>query len=298
MLATVASCGACTIVYPTFQVGTDFLVAVEDHGRPVKGLRVRIGGETSAETDENGFATFRKIKPGPYFLTADHDAGMLNGVNVEVKPGSPSNVIVRLQWPGSAPIPVRSMKGTIRSHSRSSLELLEAKSGRLLKSMETGNNGEFNFEGVRPGLYFLRLIPSGLIAVTIDQAAPSDHLDLDLGWTSCGLWYTDQSKCPHPDLQIGQLSGQVVDPTGAAIPHATILLLDPSQTQAARLQSDATGKFTSPHSLSGTYDFEVTAPGFTPFRAVAHADPTAGRARPPSLTLRLGILGSCSAAER
>ena len=43
MIAITARCGACSVVYPSVQVGPNFRVKVEDHGRPVKGLRVEIG---------------------------------------------------------------------------------------------------------------------------------------------------------------------------------------------------------------------------------------------------------------
>src|SRR5205814_1388096 len=148
----------------------------------------------------------------------------------------------------------RSLKGTMhgwdyvpgQSQPRLSLDLLEGSSGRLLKSVQTADTGEFSFEGAAPGLYFLSLRPSGLraqsgepitglIAVAVDHGAPTDHLDIDLGWTSCGLWYADRNKCPQPDLNIAQLSGQVLDVTGAAISGATILLFDHTQTLVERL---------------------------------------------------------------
>src|SRR5260370_37694789 len=118
-----------------------------------------------------------------------------------------------------------------------SLALLEGISGLHLKSIQTTQSGEFSFVNVAPGLYFLRLNPSGLkgwsgepitglIAVAVDSSAPADHLDLELGWTSCGLTYTDRNKCSPSDLQVEQLCGQVHDTSGAVIPGADILLFD------------------------------------------------------------------------
>ena len=319
MIATIARCGACSLVYPSIQVGNNFQVEVKDHGRPVKGLRVEIRGQSRAfaDTDKDGLAIFRNVRPGSYHLSADHDAGIPDGADVEVKLGGPADVTVQLKWPSVEPVLVRSLKGTLRgpdylagqSQARLSLALLEGNSGRLLKSAESDNSGEFSFEGVASGLYFLGRKPSGLrawpgepltglIAVAVDQGAQMDNLDIDLGWTSCGLWYVDQNKCPRPDLQIRQLSGQVVDVTGAAIPGATILLFDRAKGLVDRLQSDSTGKFTSPHSLSGTYEFMVRAPGFTPFRATAHADLTGDPPRRSSLTVQLGLGGGCGSGER
>jgi hypothetical protein len=139
---------------------------------------------------------------------------------------------------------------------------------------------------------------TGAIAVAVDQGAPTDHLDIDLGWTSCGLWYRDQNKCPHPDLQVGQLSGQVVDATGGAMPGATILLSDRAQSLVDRLKVDSAGKFTSPRSLAGAYELVVSAPGFNTFRATVHGDLTGDPTRRSALTVQLGIGGSCSGVER
>lgn len=311
-IATIARCWACTLVYPSVDVGPNFQVEVQDEGRPVKDLRVEIrgyqGGHNQAvsDTDKNGLALFRGIRPGLYHLSADHDAGIPDGAEVEVKLGGPTNVTVHLRWPSIAPVGVRSLKGTMhgadyfpgQSQPIISLDLLEGRSGRLLKSAQTSDRGEFNFEGVAPGLYFLSLKPSGdLIAVVVDPGAPTDHLDLDLGWTSCGLWYVDRNKCPQPDLKIWGLSGQILDVTGAAIPGATILLFDHAQTLVERLQSDSSGKFASAHFLAGDYELVVSSAGFTPFRRTVHTESTGDSARRSSLTVQLGVGGSCSAGD-
>jgi len=92
------------------------------------------------------------------------------------------------------------------AQARLSLDLLEGISGKLVKSTQTSDAGEFRFEGVAPGIYLLNLKPSGLrawsgeeitgaMAVTVDQSAPEDHLDVDFGWTSCGFSYGDRSRC-------------------------------------------------------------------------------------------------------
>jgi len=310
------------VVYPSVQVGPNFRVRVEDHGRPVKGLRVEIGSYKGSgiravtETDKNGFALFRGVQPGSYHLSADHDAGIPDGANLEVKLDGPTDVTVPLRWPSTALVLVRSLKGTIRgpdylpgqSQPRLSLDLLEGSSGRRLKSLQTSDSGEFNFESVPPGLYFLSLKPSGLggwsgeqitglAAVAVDHGAPTDHLDIDLGWTSCGLWYADRSMCSQSDLQIKQLSGQVLDASGAAIPDAKILLFDRAEALVERLQSDRAGKFTSPHSLAGTYQLVVSRAGFTPLRRTLHAEPTGNPTRISALTVQLGVSGGCSAAD-
>jgi hypothetical protein len=304
-MAIAARCGACTLVYPAVRVGPNFRVRVEDNGHPVKGLRVEIdsvgrGNRATVVTDQNGFALFRGFRPGSYHLSPDHDAGVADGAGLEVRPDGPTDVIVPLRWKNIPPLSVRSLRGTIRgpdyvigrSQPRLSLDLLEGSSGRKLKSFQTTDSGEFNLERTEPGLYFLSLKPSGLtdsfgeqlsgpIAVTVDRGAATDHLDLDLGSSSCGLWYADRSQCAQSDLRIEKLSGQVVDPAG---------------TLVEQLQSDRAGRFNPPHSLAGTYELVVSSPGFAPLRRTATVEPTADSTGLSLLTVRLGI-GSCSTVD-
>ncbi len=322
-LAAVARCGACSIFYPGFQVGPSFRVRVEDHGRPVEGLRVEIGSNLGSsgnrvvrDTDKDGFAVFRGMGPGSYHLSADHDAGIPDGADIEVKPEGPTNVTVFLKWPSIAPVSVRSLKGAIRGpdylpgrpQPRLSLDILEGNSGRRQKTLQTSDTGEFDFEGAASGMYFLDLKPSGLlgwsgeqitglIAVVVDPNAGTDHLDLDLGWSSCGLSYTDTSNCRQSDLQIEHLSGQVLDPAGAVIPHAKITLHDAGGTLVEQLQSDSEGRFASPRPLEGLYELAVTSAGFTPYRRTVRAEPHSERTRPSTLTVQLGLLGGCSVAS-
>ena len=322
MIGITARCGACSVIYPIVQVGPNFRVKVEDHGLPVRGLRVEIGSypgsgnKAVTDTDKNGFALFRGVRPGSYHLSADHDAGIPDGAELEVKLDGPTDVTVPLKWPSVAPVLVRSLKGKIRgpdylprqSQPRLLLVLLEGRSGRSLKSLQTTDNGEFNFESAAPGLYFLSLKPSGLrgrsgeeitglVAVAVDHDAPTDHLDVDFGWTSCGLWYADRSKCPQSDVQIEQLSGQVLDASGAPIVDAKILLFDPAEKLVERLRSDKAGRFASPYSLAGTYQLVVSSAGFTPLSRTLRAEPTGNPTRLSALTVQLGLSGSCSAAN-
>jgi Carboxypeptidase regulatory-like domain len=288
MVAITAHCVACTIAYTNVPVvGPDFRVRVEDRGRPVEGLRLKITGG-QAVTDKNGIASFRGVPSGSNLVSADLDTGIA-GVALDVKPDGPTDLVVPMKWPNVAPAVVRSLQGTIRgpdylhrmSQPQLSLDLLDAISGKLLKSLQTTDSGEFNFESDAPGLYFLRLNPSGLrggsgeeitglIAVAVDHFPPTDHLDLDFGWTSCGLWYSDASRCPQDDLQIGELSGHVVDSSGAAIGDASVVLIDPAGEFVERLKSDRTGAFASAHLAAGTYQLVVSRAGFTPLRRIVH----------------------------
>ena len=296
------------MVYHEVHVGPNFRVKVEDRSLPVKGLRVDIGGGIRAVTDKNGFAVFRRVRPGSYYLHVPLDDGISNSPILDVKQDGPAEVTVPIRWPSVAPILVRSLKGTIRRLDNPpgqpptirALDLFEGVSGRFVKSEKTTETGEFSFEPVSPGLYFLSLKPSGhdgQIAIVVDAGAALDHLDLDLGWTSCGLYYTDRNKCRQGDLQLDQFSGRVVDLSGAVIPGAKVLLLDPAGTQVEELHSDGEGKFAAPRPLEGPYELVVSGMGFSTYRRTVHAKPTGDSTRSSSLTIQLGILGNCGASR-
>lgn len=298
--------------YSSVQSGPTFRVSVKGGGRPIKGIKVQIssnedaGNKLVASTDESGFALFRNVRAGSYHLRAsDHDAGIPDGTNLVVTLDGPAAVTIPLRWPSIPPIRVRSLKGTIHAPNhlpggtqpRLALDLLEGVSGRTLKSLETTENGEFSFEGAAPGLYFLNLRRSDLIAVAVDNAAPSDHLELDVGWSSCGLWYVDRRMCPQSDLRIEKLSGQVTDASGAAISDARILLFDSAGALVDELRSDGAGKFSSQRPLDGGYEFVVTRAGFTPSRTTVYLERRVNSEVPSSLVVKLGVGGSCSIAN-
>jgi hypothetical protein len=129
---------------------------------------------------------------------------------IQVKPDGPVDFTLTFEWPGVGPFVARSLRGTLHGPAsaqpqpRLSLDL-ENRAGQKLKSLETSASGEFTFENVKPGVYFILLNPSGMrgwsgeemtgrIAVAVDRDASTDRLDIHLAWTSCGLDYSDQSK--------------------------------------------------------------------------------------------------------
>lgn len=301
-----ACCGACTVVYPTIQVGTEFRVKVANQGRPVQGLRLMASGKRVI-TDKDGVAVFRDMPAGSYFVNVDHPAGGGVYVYVEVRPGGPSGITVPVEWPEIAPVHTRSLKGTLhlpnsipgQAEPRISIELLRGVSGRSLQIVQTNDSGEFNFGEVASGLYFLRLSVSGIIGVAIQPDAASDHIDLDLGWTSGGLMYTDRNKCSSTDLQIEQLCGRVVDPSGGAIEDSEIVLLDLAATPNVieRMRTDRAGRFAAAEPLSGSYRLVINSPGFAPlYRAVRVTGSSNAVCRRP-LNATLSLLGRCSVAS-
>jgi hypothetical protein len=60
----------------------------------------------------------------------------------------------------------------------------------------------------------------------------------------------------------GQIQGTVTDATGAAVPNATITVVDESKGTSVSMSTSASGEFTVPHLIPDTYDVKVGAPGF------------------------------------
>jgi hypothetical protein len=65
--------------------------------------------------------------------------------------------------------------------------------------------------------------------------------------------------------QNATLSGQVVDGSGAAVPGALVILVNPATSTATEGASNAQGFFSFPSTRPGTYELTVTLAGFAPF---------------------------------
>lgn len=309
---------ACTNVSQAgdfVKAGRSFRVRVSDGGRPVVGLRLYAAG-LQATTDTDGIATFSNMPSGLYSVVVDHDDSILTHASVNISATGPAGVIIALTWPAIPPIAVRSLKGTLRFPPDiqagpgpiASLSLLEGISGRRLKTGEITPNGHFDFGDVESGLYFLQLNKpraradgAGMIGVTVDPTAASQWLDIELGWTSCGMWYTDRNRCPQSDLWIDQLCGAITDETGAPIPNADIVVSYAGErpSQVDHLLSDRDGKFTWLQSQAGTYALTIGSPGFTSLRTVIHIGASSDTGCRERLRVQLGIGGgsACSTAD-
>ena len=60
----------------------------------------------------------------------------------------------------------------------------------------------------------------------------------------------------------GSIVGTVEDPSGAAIPKASITVTNKSTGASRDVSSDESGRFTVPSLLPGQYDLKISAPGF------------------------------------
>lgn len=300
LIAISPTARACTIVYGEYKVGPDFRVKVEKRGQPAQGAVVKIQG-ASATTDKNGFAFFHQVPPGSNFISVDVLTGIPDGAYLKVSSDGPAAITIPLQLPDIEPISVLSLKGSIRAsdfyYSNSqrpySLELIDGHSKRKLATSQTNSRGEFAFRETKPGLYAIAVDRSGQIVVEVTPGARVQELDIDIGMTSCGLYYLDRSQCPHAEMRMERLSGQVIDSSGASVPNAKIELLDSERRSIEDIRSDGQGMFSSLRNLVGSYELLIRSPGFSPYRGIVHLDAENGADSKTSITITLGIGGSC-----
>jgi hypothetical protein len=285
---------ACTIV--SAQVGPDFKVKVEDRSHPVEGLRIEIKG-FQAVTDARGIAAFAGVPPGDYTVTtgAGREA---DAVYVTVRAAGSPNITVPMRWPAWKLVAVRSLRGSLHlPDGPTPLDLLDARSGRKLKSTQMNERGEFDFGITTPGMYLIEVDATrstGEIAVSVEPDARASQLDLDLGWTSCGMLYSDRSDCQRGDVSLDRFAGIVTDVTGANIPNAKIVLRDESAAIVEVLNSTNDGKFTSASSLAGAYTLEASFAGFRPYHGRVHIDPKLEANPQRGINIRLDLFGSCT----
>ena len=122
----------------------------------------RGGDSLVAVSDKNGLVFFRGVQPGPHSLKVAHAAGGWADAALNVKINGPRGVIVPIQWPSVAPVHVRALNGVIRGpgylpgrpQPGLALDLVQGISGQVQQTLQTGGNGEFNFESAAPGLVF------------------------------------------------------------------------------------------------------------------------------------------------
>jgi hypothetical protein len=65
----------------------------------------------------------------------------------------------------------------------------------------------------------------------------------------------------------GQILGTVTDPTGAAIPNATIVVTDVSKGTTVTFTSNGAGEFTVGHLIPDHYNVKISAAGFKGYEA-------------------------------
>ncbi len=173
--------------------------------------------------------------------------------------------LVKLKWPNPKPLEVKSARGRVaipESGPKRTLEkpislaLVDAISNTVIAVTETENRGYFFFPTPNRGLYFIRLNHTriktwsgeemtGDIPIEIAPDAISEGVDLDLGWSSCGLYYSDMKQCQQPEVTVSNMCGEVFDPVGAIIAKADVYLFrdEHDEVPVAEATSDARGRF-------------------------------------------------------
>lgn len=259
MLASVAV--ACTIVDMPIVVGPDFQVRVNSWRQSSRGLHVELrysGKRKVAETGSDGLARFQTLAPGFYEVVVQPDAAMRTRALVEVRAKGTS--IVRLNWPETEPVRTRTLAGVLRGSRVDRFHVELAAGKEAMETVQANERGEFRFgANVPAGLYFLR-VADGVIPVAVDPQAKSERIEVAMLWTSCGLWYTDQSQCSNKEFTVGRITGgQVVDPARSSVGHAKIMI-----SGRAPVETDDAGKFGKLELPEGVYDLEVN--GFMSLR--------------------------------
>lgn len=317
-LLTLTEGAACSIDYRSMRAGPSFAVRVNDRGRPVRGVPITLRGRdytNTVLTGEDGGAPFRGVPPGTYQAGAAFDGGIADAVVVEVTAAGPADLAIPLRWPNRAPLPVRTPRGILRWFTAEpgqesgtlEVQLLEARTGRVLTSTRSTGGGAFRLDTPTPGLYFLRVRAvelgtgeagglAGSVPVEVDPRAADVEMDLEFGSTSCGVHYAANHTCPRQEIHPGSLGGQVLDSGGAPIARATVWLLQGDRAVAEHLASDGAGRFVSGKTLDGRYELVVSAPGFTTLRQPVQFARPQDAARPSTLRIELGVLGACSQA--
>jgi hypothetical protein len=80
-------------------------------------------------------------------------------------------------------------------------------------------------------------------------------------------WWVYVGLASAPFAQVGgRISGRVTDPTGAAIPNASVIAISPATGVKQSTTANDQGIYSLPALPVGGYDIEVSAPGFAPYR--------------------------------
>jgi len=312
---------ACAIVFSPADAPPSFTVVLRDRGQPLPNMKVFLEPATSDGfplvvsekdpllaqiTDANGYAHFDKIPEGYFYVRSELPNGSSKDIHVVPSLGDPKYAIW-LDCPAIKVVTAARLSGNIRSICdkgdcplSTNLSLVDAITARQLGSASI--QGNFDFGHVPDGLYFLKIrpgkrdpygwTPEGDVAVEIRQDAPNRRISLDVGMSSCGMYYA--GNCTAEPIFSGGVCGFVTDPMGAAI-EASVQVRDQKGRLVSSGKADRSGFFDlSSEIRQGDYELDLFATGFTPFRASLQIE-SASQCQP--FHVELGVLGSCSRTE-
>ena len=308
----------CSIIFTPEKVKPGFVIQVKGFGEPVAGVRVEATHLTKSYeedapprvsfSDPKGNAQFDGLPVGMYSIHADRFSA---NTLIEVVPEPKTKIsYVQIGWPGTfSSAGFRVLKATQLS-GRIVIETCQAARCTLL--LRDGLTGEkigdekrgpdFDFGPLPFGPYMLRVKDdsgqTGDIAIRLSPDASSDRLEVAVGFSSCGIAYSETHECPADHLQASRLKGVVVDPAQAVIPHTTVRLLSSAETarnvEIMSTKDDQKGEWQFAAVPPGDYRLQLTRSGFTP-----HTVPLTVSLGAPSgdLHVTMGLMGSCSKSE-
>lgn len=103
---------------------------------------------------------------------------------------------------------------------------------------------------------------------------------------------------PRLNAQLtGQISGSIVDPSGAAVPNAIVELRNAGTAQTRQSSTDGTGLFIVTELLPGTYNLKVAAAGFSAFEQTGLVLTATERLVLRTITLSVGEVKQTTTVE-
>ncbi len=112
----------------------------------------------------------------------------------------------------------------------------------------------------------------------------------------CMLFVAAGAAQLYAQQNAGVIGGTVLDPTGGAVPGATVVARNESSAAISRTTTDTAGKFSIPNLAAGNYTVEVSTSGFAlASRPGVHV--IADRTEELSITLTLGSVNDAITVE-
>jgi hypothetical protein len=231
---------ACSESSMPTEVSPSFSVQILNEGEAIAGLKIELSTEPKGDqesrtvlilvSDSKGWATFRAVEPGLYFVGIKHAAfSSSEEILVKTHPSKNATEKLTLEWPGVEPLKVQSLSGFLdgpvssgqpledQVHPRYGplgdvrLTLSDAISEELLESQVSSASGAFGFRPLAAGLYFLDIEPQnnqgtrysmGFVPIEIDPSAKASILNLQVFHAICGsLGYVNRDGTDSTNAQ-------------------------------------------------------------------------------------------------
>jgi hypothetical protein len=203
VLVAVQKTGACSEVMTPQTAGSNFVVQLLDGEAPLRDITVLVqnarefcsAGKREAEgiSGADGRIAFKGIASGDHYLCAKNGSDLRMFAWVKVSTQEADERTIQVNLPGSSPIVVRNIGGVIRWERRLNIALLDYNTSKLLAKTETNSIGEFHEKTVPVGKYWLEISSAakgdeqGRVLVELRPEADEKQIDLDVGFTSCGM---------------------------------------------------------------------------------------------------------------